>query len=64
MADDGDPGPAGVEVHAAFYGLWPRFADPVEKVAAAPPRRERPTRHVCGWWTSGEVAGDAHRMIV
>jgi hypothetical protein len=28
MADDGDPGPAGVEAHAAFYGLWPRFADP------------------------------------
>ena len=51
MADDGDPGSAGVEAHAAFYGLWPKFADPAAR-GAATPHRERPTPHVCGWWTS------------
>jgi len=25
---DGDPDPGAVEPHAAFYGLWPKFADP------------------------------------
>jgi len=51
MAPDADPWPSTVEPHAAFYGLWPRFADPAAK-GAAPPRRDQPTRHVCGWWTS------------
>jgi hypothetical protein len=50
MGPDADPWPT-VEPHAAFYGLWPKFADPVGK-GATPPRRERPTPHVCGWWTS------------
>jgi hypothetical protein len=50
MADDG---PAAVEPAAAFYGLWPKFDDPVGKGAGgAPVRREQPTRHVCGWWTA------------
>jgi hypothetical protein len=53
MGADADPWPS-VEPHAAFYGLWPKFADPVGKAAAATPRRERPTRHVCGWWTARE----------
>jgi hypothetical protein len=57
MAADGDPGTAAVEPHAAFYGLWPKFADPVERGAGAPLRREQRTRHVCGWWTAGEPQG-------
>jgi len=28
MGPDADPRPSAVEPHAAFYGLWPRFADP------------------------------------
>ena len=56
MADD-DPGFAAFEPHAAFYGLWPRFEDPVERRVDPPLRRERPTRHVCGWWTAGEPQG-------
>ena len=51
MAADADPWPATVEPHAAFYGLWPKFADPAPK-GAATPHRARPTPHVCGWWTS------------
>ena len=44
MGADADPWPATVEPHAAFYGLWPKFADPAARGAATP--------HVCGWWTS------------
>jgi hypothetical protein len=56
MGVDGDPGPA-VEPHAAFYGLWPKFADPAESHVGAPLRRERPTRHICGWWTADAPQG-------
>ena len=55
---DGEPEPAAVEPHAAFYGLWPKFADPAgDRAARTPLHRERPTPHVCGWWTAGGSQG-------
>jgi hypothetical protein len=45
MAAEGDPDPIGVPPPAAFYGLWPKFADPSrDGRAAVPPRRDHPRR--------------------
>jgi hypothetical protein len=60
MGPDADAWPSTVEPHAAFYGLWPRFADPVGKGAAVTPLRERPTRHVCALVNLAGATGDAN----
>jgi len=45
MADEGDPEPIGVPPPTAFYGLWPKFAEPSrEGRTATPPRRDHPWR--------------------
>ncbi len=43
MDPSGEPGPdAGVEPSAAFFGLWPKFADAREPVPGVTPIAPRP----------------------
>jgi|GEM_PF-4333761 len=49
---DGDPGPGAVEPHTAFYGLWPKFADPAEAAGASTPGRATAVHGAAGWWAT------------
>lgn len=55
---DGDPDPGAVEPHAAFYGLWPKFADPAGWVTEGrPPRLEPAVRGAGAWWATCQAPG-------
>jgi hypothetical protein len=53
VTPDGDPDRGAVEQHAAFYGLWPKFADPATVLTvSAPPRLEAAMRGAGAWWAT------------
>jgi hypothetical protein len=58
MADDGDSEPGSVEPHAAFYGLWPKFADPAGwATERTSPRLAPAVRGAGAWWATCQAPG-------
>jgi hypothetical protein len=58
MAPDGDPDLHAAEPPAAFYGLWPKFADPAEGISVSTlPQRATAVRGAGGWWATCQAPG-------
>jgi len=57
MAAAGDRALHAAEPPAAFYGLWPKFADPAEGITVSTPPRAMAVRGAGGWWATCQAPG-------